>query len=246
MRHVCYAYFSKSNEERNQTMIEHIERGLEFLEDVYLKRGFSNYIATLGRCLGLEIPFRECVNALYASYMFHDLGKLSMNYQSEKSGFSGHEIISSGWIVRHGSLLGLNEMMVPVALSILLHHHDIRRTTTIRLRNVYLCDECLKEVLRIYKLKTNIDLLIYEIEFKEVSSTGLLEILARTPEKDKILKFFRLSYPLLQAVHSADNYAAIGRQGKRTVLSDEILTVLKAFQTLRENFGRTTNLTKGT
>lgn len=237
MKHVCLAYFPKSHEERSQTIEEHISRGLEFLEEVYLKRKFADYLVRLAQYLGIELSPQESRNALYASYIFHDLGKLSKEYQEKKTSFRGHEIISAYWIIKHGDQLSLREMLYPVALSIYLHHHDIRKTIPKEIQNVDLCSECLRTIINMYKKKTFIDLISYETRFRGELHTRLTNFFYKIKKGDERLKYIRLSYPLLQVVHGADNYSALEREGKQSILSVEIRKVLDAVQLLRENFG---------
>jgi hypothetical protein len=49
---------------------------------------------------------------------------------------------------------------------------------------------------------------------------------------------FRLSYPLLQVLHRADNYSVSVRRGRQSIFPDEVQKVYKAFRFLRETFGR--------
>lgn len=239
MKHACLAYFPKSLEERSQTIEEHINRGLEFLENVYLGKRFVDYIHRLASYLGFKVSYQECRNALYASYIFHDLGKTSKMYQEARANFSGHEIISAYWVIEHGDQLSLGEMLYPVSLSIYLHHHDIRRDKFKKIENVDLCSECLETLLATYREKTSINLRVNKIKtrFKEEIHVKLIKSLFNTfGRRDDKLNYFRLSYPFLQVVHGADNYSALEREGRRSVLSIEIIKVLNAIQSLREKF----------
>ncbi|MEM1583926.1 MAG: CRISPR-associated endonuclease Cas3'' [Nitrososphaerota archaeon] len=232
MNHVCLAYFPRSPDERGQTIEEHIIRGLEFLEEMYLERGFAEYLVRLAKYFKVELSLTESRNAIYASYIFHDLGKISKEYQEKKSGFSGHEIISAYWVMEHGSQLALGKMLYHVALAIYLHHHDMRRGTK-TLQKVNLCSECLRKILDIYEGKTSINLASYKTRFRGELSSGLTRYLNRIEKED-----VRLSYPLLQVVHGVDNYSALEREGKPSVLSTEVRKVVDAVRLLREDFGR--------
>jgi len=239
MKHVCAAYFPKSPDESGQSIDGHIREGVNFIEKIFLDRGFDNYLVRLARFLKVEISNKESRNALYASYIFHDLGKISRNYQESKTSFGGHEIISAYWISLHGNQLGLGEMLYPVIFSIYLHHHDIRRNIFKDIMRAELCMECLKLILDIYKEKTSIELTDYKTELEGKIHSQLRNKFNRVVSIDREFKYFRLSYPLLQVVHGADNYSASRRGGGRSILSIEVQKVYKAFGFLRENFGIT-------
>jgi CRISPR/Cas system-associated endonuclease Cas3-HD len=238
MKHVCAAYFPKSPEEFEQGIDEHIINGIDFIEEVFLDRRFDTYLVRLAHSLKVEISERESRNALYASYIFHDLGKISRNYQESKSSFGGHEIISAYWISIHGNQLGLGEMLYPVMFSIYLHHHDIRKNSFKEVKRVNLCESCLNLILDMYKKKTSIDLTTYKTELVGEIHSKLRDKFYQVISNDREFKYFRLSYPLLQVIHGADNYSASIRRGKQTILSDEIQKVYKAIRFLREIFGR--------
>lgn len=238
MKHVCAAYFPKSPDESEQGIDEHISKGVDFVEKVFLDRRFDNYLVRLARSLKIEISNQESRNALYASYIFHDLGKISRNYQESRSSFGGHEIISAYWISLHGNRLGLGEMLYPVIFSIYLHHHDIRRSILKDIMRAELCTECLKIILDIYKKKTSIELTDYKTELEGKIHYQLRNKFNRVVSVDREFKYFRLSYPLLQVVHGADNYSASKRGGEQSMLSREIQKVYKSFEFLRKTFGR--------
>lgn len=234
MKHACAAYFPKSFDVLGQTIEEHIIKGIEFIEKVYLERRLDDYLVRLARFLGFEVSGQESRNAIYASYIFHDLGKLSKDYQERRYNFGGHEIISAYWVIQHGSQLALKEMLYPVVLSIYLHHHDIRRSNLRNTVKANLCNECVKTLLGIYREKTFIDLTTYNTKLEGEFHFNL---------KDQLMiYYYRLSYPLLQVVHSADNYSASERGGKCSILSTEIRNFFTAIGSLRENFGRSVRL----
>jgi CRISPR-associated endonuclease Cas3-HD len=237
MKHVCAAYFNKSSSECIQTIEEHVKDGVIFLKEVYLERGFDRYIVRLARLLKVSISRKEALRALYASYIFHDLGKLELGYQQRRASFGGHEVISAYWIERYGKGLGLEEMLYPVVYAIFLHHHDIQKSKPEKIMNVRLCNDCLKLLLSIYRERTLVNLTDYDVQFMGDVCESLKEKFCRfSKDIDHDFRYFRLSYPLLEVIHSADNYSAKKRGGEKTVLSQEIQKVYNAINSLKESY----------
>ena len=168
MKHVCSAYFDKSTGESTQTIIEHVCEGIKYLDEFYIDRNFDEYLVRLAGYLDLTISKEEARKALYASYIFHDLGKLHHKYQEERSSFGDHEIISAYWVCEHGEKLGLEKLLPSVVYAIYLHHHDLRKKAekTKNIKNVNLCNECLDFLINKYREKTNVNLPIYVTKFK--------------------------------------------------------------------------------
>ncbi len=236
MRHFCSAYFDKSTRESTQTISEHIYEGINYLDEFNIRRRFDEYLVRLAGYLSLAISREEARRALYASYIFHDLGKLHHKYQEEKTGFGGHEVISTYWVYRHGRELGLEKLLPSVVYAVYLHHHDLRKKKPEVVRNVNLCRECIDFLISIYREKTGVDLLKYETKFKEDVYGKLIARLNQIIISDREYSYIRLSYPLLQAIHGADNFSASRRGGKQSPLSREIEKVSNSIKALRENF----------
>ena len=236
MKHACSAYFDKSTGESTQTITEHIYEGINYLDEFYIGRRFDEYLVRLAGYLDLAIQREEARKALYASYIFHDLGKLHHKYQEAKSSFGGHEVISAYWVYSHGKELGLEKLLPSVIYAVYLHHHDLRKEMPERIKNVNLCSECIDFLIRKYEEKTNVGLIGYETKFEENIHEKLIKIFNQIMNSDKGYRYIRLSYPLLQATHAADNFSASKRGGKQTPLSIEIQKVSNSIRALRESF----------
>lgn len=231
MSHRCAAYFDKSTKECKQSIEEHILKGVHFLEEMYLNRKFHQYLLRLSSLLDVPLNNKEVYNAMYASYIFHDIGKIDCSYQKSRTHFSGHEIFSAIWVYKHYSKLGLKVLVYPVIYAILLHHHNIVKKMHSK-KEIHLCQKCLNYLVNLYSEKTSVNIIDYEHEI-----TGSLEeILKELSKSDKELKFVRLGYSLLQLVHGCDNYSASFRGGQQTILSKEIIKVYESVKKLRLNF----------
>jgi len=239
MKHICVAYFNKSSGNCIQTIEEHIKVGVNFLEEIYLKKGLDKYLVRLAGFLGLSICREQAQRAFYASYIFHDLGKLFLNYQKKQRSFRGHEVISAYWLCIHGEEFGLGELLYPVIYAVYLHHHDIRKREVPKMMDVILCDKCLKLLINTYREKTCINLMVYknsEIKLEGDIYNRLNNKFNQFMNTNDKFNYFRLSYPLLQAIHGADNYSAASRGGKQTLFSVEIEKVYRSIKDLRERF----------
>ncbi|MDW7986993.1 MAG: hypothetical protein RMI88_07265 [Nitrososphaerota archaeon] len=238
MNHSCAAFFDKDTKECKQTIEDHITSGIKFLEEMYIKRRYDGYITRLAHNLKINIPRAEVQRALYASYIFHDIGKLFKGYQEMKTNFSGHEIISSYWVYVHGEKMSLGSTLYPVIYAILLHHHDIRRSSVRKLTDIELCEECLKKLIKVYMDKTGVNIRDFIHKFEEEVSQQLLKVMGeikRKMQKNTSI-VIRLAYTFLQVIHSVDNYSSLYRSGKQTLLSKEVAKVYFSVWRLRENF----------
>jgi len=202
------AYFTGG--ECVETMEDHIRRGLELLERLYLER---NYDSFLGRLTGVEPEVAGDI--LRKAYVLHDIGKCLDTSQTRRGSFGYHEFYS--YLVAREALQEFETAGQVASVAVLLHHHDwIRKTLVKRPSSLRLVTECLSLIEKFSGL-----MLPDEVPWGEpVEEYSRVETILR--------KNLRAVYAFLLPIVLADNYAAAcNRGGAGSMLGKEILETLK-------------------
>ena len=197
------AYFKDG--ECLETMEDHLRKGLELIDELYVKR---NYCTLLGRLMDVSPETAEKI--LRRAYILHDVGKCLEIFQKRREKFYYHEFYSY--------LLAKTVINSEIAqVAILLHHHNwVRGSMVRRPPSLKLVEGCPELIEKLSGLKIP------------------AEIPWRDPNKeysivDNILQNnLRAVYAILLPIVVADNYAAAcNRDGKGSMLGKEILETLK-------------------
>ncbi|WP_342667082.1 CRISPR-associated endonuclease Cas3'' [Thermococcus celericrescens] len=190
-------------------MEDHIKRGLEIIEGLYLRRDYGAFLAQV---LRVEQKFAE--ELLRKAYALHDVGKCLEEFQKRREKFGFHEFYSA--LIARDVFKKYGETGEIASIAILLHHHDwVRSGSPKKPNNLRLCEDCLSLI-------------------KELSGERLPP---KIPWEEWIEfnsgveKVFRKNlkgvYSLLLPLTVADNYAAAtNRGGKKSLLGREIFEVL--------------------
>jgi len=202
------AYFAGG--ECVETMEDHIRKGLELLERLYLER---NYDSFLGRLTNVESEVAGDI--LRKAYVLHDVGKCLEVFQKRRAKFGFHWFYS--YLVARTTLDRFGEAGEIASVAILLHHHDwILNKSPPKPENPKLCKGCLHllENITMEKLSREIPWVEPQDAYSEA------EIVFR--------KNTRAVYAFLLPIVVADNYAAAcDRGGTGSILGKEILETLK-------------------
>lgn len=125
---VVYAF--NRHGDRVETLERHILVGLNFLHEIYIKRGYAEHVARR-----LNIPCKVAETILKTAYALHDIGKAYDPYQQliiKGKGAPGHETLSAYIVLKHLNIeIGLgkeldDQFRKGIALAIMLHHHAMR------------------------------------------------------------------------------------------------------------------------
>ncbi|MDI3476339.1 MAG: CRISPR-associated endonuclease Cas3-HD [Thermococcaceae archaeon] len=193
-----------------ETMKDHIRKGLEIIDELYLRRSYDRF---LSRVLGVE-P-KVAGEVLRKAYILHDVGKCLEEFQKRRANFGFHEFYSA--LVVREVFRKYGDIGNVMSVAILLHHHDwIRYKSPERSENLRLCSDCIAVL-------------------EELSGERLPR---KTPwknwnefmqEAEEVMRRnLRSVYSLLLPLVVADNYAAhVNRGGKGSTLVKEIFEVLK-------------------
>lgn len=206
-----------------ETMGEHIRRGLELIEGLYLRR---NYGTLVGRLTGVEPEVAG--ELLLKAYVLHDVGKCLEVYQERREKFGHHEFYS--YLVARKVLLEFGTAGEVASVAILLHHHDwIRRDFPKKPPSLRLAEGCLQAVERLFG-----DPLPPEVPWEEPAKEYI-------HVEEVLRKNLRAVYAFLMPIVIADNYsAALNRGGRGSLLGREILdsTCLRLLQRARLDEGQ--------
>ncbi|WP_231833726.1 CRISPR-associated endonuclease Cas3'' [Pyrococcus horikoshii] len=191
-------------------MEDHIRKGLEIIEGLYLRRGYGHF---LSKILNIDVKLAE--ELLKKAYIFHDIGKCLEEFQQRREKFRFHEVYSA--LVAREVFKKYGDIGGVVSVAILLHHHNwIREKSPKRPRNLKLCNECLSIIKKLSGEKIP----------EEIPWRNWIEF---TEEAEEIMRTnLRGVYSILLPLVVADNYAAaVNRGGKKSALGKEIFEVLK-------------------
>ena len=192
-----------------ETMENHIKKGLEFVEGLYLNRKYNEFLAGV-----LEIEPEIAGDLLRKAYAPHDIGKCLEVFQLRRRGFGFHEFYS--FLVAREVFKKFEKSGRIASVAILLHHHDwIRNRSPPKPENPKLCEECLLLLEDITKEKLPREILWVEPKVAYSEAEGIFR------------ENLRGVYALLLPIVVADNYSAVvNRKGKKTTLGMEIFDVL--------------------
>lgn len=208
-------YAFKREGDRVETLERHVNVGLRFLREIYLKRGYGKHVA-----LRLDLSIKEAEYVINVAYAMHDLGKAYSPYHElivKGHGAPGHEVISA-YVILQELLSVDDDLRKGMALAVLLHHHAMRtltksfdkaiETSKTSGRPFTLRDENLEDLNRIYsKLGINLSFP------KEISKEELQRVYASIRPTLKAYYNARTSYVLayliLHPLSTSDVLAAI-------------------------------------
>ena len=202
------AYFTGG--ECVETMENHIRRGLELLERLYLER---NYDSFLGRLTGVEPEVAGDI--LRKAYALHDVGKCLEVFQKRRAKFGFHWFYS--YLVARTTFGRFGKAGKIASVAILLHHHDWRlNKSPPKPENPELCKGCLHllENITMEKLPREIPWVEPQVAYSEAESA--------------LRENLRAIYAFLLPIVVADNYtASCNRGGTGSALGREILEALR-------------------
>jgi len=193
-----------------ETMEEHIRKGLELIEGLYLGR---NYGTLLGRLTGVEPEVAG--ELLLKAYVLHDVGKCLEVFQERREKFGHHEFYS--YMVTKEALSEFGTVGEVVSVAILLHHHDwIRRDFPKKPPSLRFAGGCLQAVERLFGGP-----LPPEVPWEEPAKEYV-------HVEEVLRKNLRAVYAFLLPIVIADNYsAALNRGGRGSLLGREIVEALE-------------------
>ncbi|WP_232462878.1 CRISPR-associated endonuclease Cas3'' [Thermococcus sp. P6] len=190
-------------------MKEHVTRGLELIDRLYLQR---NYGSLIGRIVG--VTPEEAETLLRKAYVLHDAGKCLEFFQKRKSKFPFHEFYSG--VIAMEVLKKFGEAGRVASVAIMLHHHDWVRSKTPKKPPDLKLEETCRHLLE---------------ELSGESIPGEMNwvepVRFQSNVKGILQKNLRGVYAFLLPITVADNYAAAcNRGGKGSLLGREIFETL--------------------
>ena len=205
------AYFDKEKKGKCiETMEAHVKKGLELIEDLYIKRDYGKF---LGRLLG--VGSKTANDILRKTYALHDVGKCLEEFQLRGFSFGYHAFYS--YLIAREALREFGSAGKVASAAILLHHHDwIVKESPEKPRNLELCSECISVI-------------------EDLSGVTIPSTLPWIDPRDAyetadsvLVSNLRAVYAILLPITVADNYAAAcNRGGEGSALGKEIFEMLK-------------------